>query len=455
MEKTLFKTENIFFVICLLWGVIFLFINPPFQAPDEFEHFFKMWGYTQGTLRHEIQGGISGLELPESFVKLYDFYDYYRRIDTKLPFEATAQAGNIALEKGKTEFLSFNPSSYTPLSYFPSFIVLWFLKIFSIKPLMMLYIMRFCSLLVYLALCYCAIKITPCLKWTIWMFSLLPVNIYQAAAVSVDGLTFGLIVLFFAYTLKLAFDENIKNIDIKRILLWGIMFAYICILKYAYFPLIVVYFLIPAEKFSSKKTYFKYLSIVAGICFGLICVFLSAVMSTPVLNEHTKTFLINDKIDLIKQIILSPFDYLKKVLVSTYILRGFLYRNIISSVSVFFKMIPFFAVNIAYISLILSVFYKTVKEQACKISLKQKGLIVAAILVSYLLIVTSVYLIYKSQTYIVGIQGRYLTPLILFGLIVFAFPKFNISNKIVPVFLFFVSQFLLLCTFVTIIGMYV
>ncbi len=455
MEKTLFKTENLFLLICLIWGVIFLFINPPFQTPDEFEHFFKMWGFTQGTLRHQIKDGISGQMLPESFVNLYNFYDYYRRIDTKIPFKASMRANKLSLEKEKTAFLNFNPSSYTPLSYFPSFIVLWILKLLNIKPLLMMYILRFCSLLVYLALCYCAIKITPCLKWTIWLFALLPVNIYQAASVSVDGLTFGLIILFFAYTLKLAFDENIKNIDIKKILLWGILFAYICILKYAYFPVIVVYFLIPKEKFASQKQYFKYLFVIAGLSVLLITAFLSAVMSTPVMNEHTKIFLINDKTDLIKQIIHSPLDYLKKVVISTYILRGFIYRNIVSSVSVFFKMIPFFAVNLAYIALILSVFYRTVQGQVCKINLKQKSLIIAAILVSYLVIVTSVYLIYKSKTYIVGIQGRYLTPLLLFGLLVFVSQKKCIKNRLVPVFLFFVSQFLLLCMFVTIIGLYV
>ena len=454
MEKTLFKIENIFFITCLLWGIIFLFVNPPFQTPDEPEHFFKMWGYTQGTLRHQIKDGVSGQNLPESFTNLYNFYDYYRRIDTKIPLEATFQAKKLPLEKDKTVFLSFNPSSYTPLSYFPSFIVLWFLKLFCVKPLAMLYILRFCSLLVYLALCYGAIKIVPCFKWTFLLFSLLPVNIYQAASVSVDGLTFGLIILFLAYTLKLAFDDSIKHINVKNILLWSIIFAYICILKYAYFPLIVAYFLIPYKKFESKKAYFKYFWLSACASLVLIFIFLSAVMSTPVLNQHTKTFLINDKADLIKQIITAPVDYLKKVLISTYILRGFIYRNIISSVSVFFKMIPVFAVNIAYIALLLSVFYKTVNEKIQKISLKQKGLIAAGIIISYLIIVTSVYLIFKSKTYIVGIQGRYLTPLLLFALLAFASDKFCFKSKIVPVFLFLVSQFLLLCTFVNIINMY-
>ena len=262
-------------------------------------------------------------------------------------------------------------------------------------------------------------------------------------------------ILFFAYTLKLAFDDNVKDINLKQILLWGIMFVYICILKFAYFPLIVVYFLIPEKKFSAKNIYLKYFLSTAAAAFILMALFLTSVMSTPIMNEHTKIFLINDKTDLIKQIITSPVEYLKKVIESTYILRGFLYRNIISSVSVFFKLIPVYAVNIAYIALILSMFHKTMEERVCKINFKQKTAIIAAILISYLIIVTSVYLIYKSDSYIVGIQGRYLTPLLLFGLLVFAHQeKLYLKNKIAPVVLFLVSQFLLFHTFITIIAGY-
>lgn len=455
MEKTLFKIENLFLIICLLWGIIFLFINPPFQTPDEPEHLFKMWGYTQGSLRYQIKEGISGQTLPKSFVDMYNFYDYFRRIDTKIPFEGTLQASKLNLDKTNQQFLNFNPSSYTPLSYFPSCILLWVLKLLNIKPLFMLYIMRFCSLVVYLALCYAAIRITPGYKWTFFLFSVLPINIYQAASVSVDGLTFGLIILFLAYTLKLAFDDRVKIINTKQIAIWGLLFIYICILKYAYFPLIVTYFILPKSKFECIKEYFKYPSIIALCSIFIIVLFLSFVMSSPIMNEHTKAFLISDKTDLIKQIILSPVGYLKKVIQSTYILRGFCYRNIISSVSVFFKMIPMFAVNIAYFSLIVSMFYKTAKEKTFSINLKQKFLILSAIITSYLIIVTSVYLIYKSKTYIVGIQGRYLTPLLLFGLMIFCTKKFRTNSVVLPVLCFLISQFLLFETLITILVGYV
>lgn len=48
------KAENIFVVLSLIVGLFYLVINPPFQAPDEAQHMFKMWGYTQGTLRFKV-----------------------------------------------------------------------------------------------------------------------------------------------------------------------------------------------------------------------------------------------------------------------------------------------------------------------------------------------------------------------------------------------------------------
>ena len=50
LKRELFSVQNIFLVSCLFWGILFLFLNPPFQAPDEDAHFFKMYGYTSGSL---------------------------------------------------------------------------------------------------------------------------------------------------------------------------------------------------------------------------------------------------------------------------------------------------------------------------------------------------------------------------------------------------------------------
>ena len=46
MNKNLFKkVEDIFIIFCAFWGILFLFINPPFCASDETSHFYKMYGF--------------------------------------------------------------------------------------------------------------------------------------------------------------------------------------------------------------------------------------------------------------------------------------------------------------------------------------------------------------------------------------------------------------------------
>lgn len=447
MKKALLKTENIFLILCLFWGIVFLFINPPFQSPDELEHFYKMWGYTQHTLKYEIKEGQTGLTLPKSFSNIHAFYNAYRMSNEKIPFNATLNATKIKLDKNNTQFLNFTPTSYTPLSYFPSFIVLWILKLLNIKPLCMMYILRFCSLLVYLALTYSAIKIAPCKKWLIFFFALLPINVYQAASVSTDGITLGFIMLYIAYTLKLAYGD-FKQISNNEFFVWGGLITLVSILKFAYFPLILLYFLIPKDKFESTKNYIKIFSITTIINILIICLFLLTIMQSPITSNYGLEHQFVNKFDLIKEIIFAPFAYIKNVLASTNFLKGFLYQNMISSIGVTLAMIPAQYIHFAWIGLIASVFYKSENETECNIKIADRIMLFAVIILIHFIIMTSVYLIYQTKPYIIGVQGRYLTPLILPLILLLSSTKFSIKNKVLPISLVLLSLFLLFQTFI-------
>ena len=50
IKKHCKKPENIFLIICVLWGIFFTFINPVFQGFDEIEHFYKIYAFSDGTL---------------------------------------------------------------------------------------------------------------------------------------------------------------------------------------------------------------------------------------------------------------------------------------------------------------------------------------------------------------------------------------------------------------------
>lgn len=452
IKENLFKPQNIFFIFCLIYGSIFLFLNPPFQAPDEDAHLFKMYGFTIGSLNMKKENNRSGQILPENLISIYKYYDAMKlNNNMKTSLRELDLTSEIKLEKEKTVFLQYTPAWYTPVSYFPSFIVLWILKLLNVKPLCMIYILRFCSLFTYLALMYGAISITPVKKWLFTTIALLPLCIYQAGAISTDALTFGLGFLLIAYTLKLTLDENNKNINTKQICLWGVLFVYLCFCKYAYFPLGLLYFILPKEKFESSKVYYNGFFVINLINLFLISVFLGANFwaSKGVITEITQKTLPQNV--LIKYILTHPFDYLGTVIGTTKTLFSPILQNMISSFGWSFAMVPKFVSNLYYVLILAAIFYEDKKETAM-LTLKNKGFAVAGILLSYLVIITSVFLLYQEYPIIYGVQGRYLTILLLLGGLVLSFKKLQTNYKVIPILIVVFSNLLMLVSILTLIS---
>ena len=157
---------------------------------------------------------------------------------------------------------------------------------------------------------------------------------------------------------------------------------------------------------------------------------------------------------MIKKIISAPFDYVVLVIKSTFFLKEFFYFNIISSIGGNLVMIPPFASHLTWFLIFLSIFYKNKTEKIINLTLKNKGVILIILILCHFLIMTSVYLIYQTTPYIVGIQGRYLTPLLPLFLLLFNFKKVFIQNKAIACALCIMSQFLLLMSFIIIMVYY-
>lgn len=452
MIKKLFKIENIFLITALVWGVLFLLVNPPFQAPDEPEHMFKMWGYTENSYRFKIKDGWAGQILPANFDVLYQVYDNYRMSSDTIPFKNTITAAALPLDKYNTTFVRFTPSSYTPVSYFPSFIVLWVLKIFNASPIFMMYILRFCSLLVYLALIYCAIKITPVKKYLFLIFSIMPLCVYQAASISTDGITFGVLMILLAYTLKLAYDDGIEKISLKQKIIWSVLCVVTGILKFAYLPLILIYFLIPQEKFNCKKDYIKTFLTAFLISITVVCAFLAFTMSTSAITKYAYENHLLSPREVLKNTLSHPVDYIFAILKTVKHLFWFMSKNMISSIGITLAMIPPQTAYLYWVLLFAATFYKTDNEKNITFSIKQILLVLTGVLISFFIMITAVHLIYQTKDYIFGIQGRYLTPFIPFVLILLS--GLCLKGKTTGALIFLGSQYVLFVTLITIINRY-
>src|SRR5574344_264544 len=261
MGNFLKKTENIFLIFCLFWGLIFMIINPPFQASDETTHMAKIYSFTEGTITFQKQTFANGKQYPGLYLPLNLIDIMEMSVDVAFNPNAKVNISDISkmyqynLDNKKVFYPHF-VSGYTIIPYTPEIIIMAFSKLINLKPLIIMYLLRLTSLLTYLALIYWAIKITPVKKWLFFLCSTLPIAIYQAGAISTDGIVTGLCFLFTAYIFKLAFSKSIKEITSKNLLIIGILLMLITMCKFPYALLLLLYFVIPKEKFKDNKTKF-------------------------------------------------------------------------------------------------------------------------------------------------------------------------------------------------------
>lgn len=402
------KPENIFVLLSLLTGLLFVFINPPFQTPDEAQHMFKMWGFTNKTLNFKVLNKYTGDILPDSLIQISKFDRLCRHAELKTSPKEIISALNIKLEKNKTSFYAFTPTSYTPVSYFPLFLILWAMKLVSAPPLIMLYMLRLTALFLYTGLGYQAVRLMPFKKWLFVLLMLLPMTLYEAASATADPLTMGAAFLFLAYTLKLAYDESILRLGKKELAIFGFLITLLLICKYAYFPLLLLYFVIPKKKFSSSKVYYLYFAFLAFLNSVLIALFITHLT------------------DLAQGVIAGAPGYDKKFMIS-FILHRFSWFTdyVLKTAAAYWKAyfysyigllgcndapMPYFALNFYAVLLFASSIIKTDKKEPC-FKFKDKVIFAVIFLLSSLVIFASAFILFQCYPLICGVQGRYFIPL--------------------------------------------
>ena len=435
------KPEILFLIIGLFWGICFIFINPPIQAPDEDAHFIKMWGMLDGSYNFKVQNGEKGQFIPSSAAYIFNEANKMKfDLNCKTEIKEVFKLKNIPLNKENKTFYKQVPASYTVISYFPLILILLILKTINAPPATMFYILRFCSLLVYLAIMYHAIKLTPYKKWLFVILALLPVNLYIASAISTDCLAISVSFLLIAYTFYLKFDDKVTQISIKQIFIWILLFTLLCVLKYIYLPLILIYFLLPKEKFSNRKLYFSAFISILFVNIIYITVFLLNVINLSKIgidlyDEHKI-----DKLDLLKHVLTHFGGFLKTVIITTIAKVYNMFSGAIAQFGWKETFLPIKTTLMFYVLIFLCLFYDKNDKY---IKFKDKIIFLTASLVTYLLIMTSVFLIYTTYPIIHGWQGRYGSSFFIFIVLLFATNKIRMKNKFILLFTIVALQFLL------------
>lgn len=427
IEKKPIKLEFLFLVFAVVFGVLTTILIPPMINPDENTHFYNAYTDSRGQLFVQVEDGRAGKYMPQGIIDFvndtgdnyteqnYSYWDFY--FDGALP----------ASEESKQEvFKDYFASTINPISYLvPSTgmalgsFLLSLLNSDYVLPANLLLFGKIFNLAFYIVIVFFALKITPCFKRTMFMLALMPMCISQAASLSYDVPLISLCMLLFAYTMRILADTEYR-ITWRDITVIAIIAVFLCAIKQAYAPLMLILFAIPRSRFGSWKRYG--ISIGAVVAAGATAYLVPTLISSAIYTAPADTYKILQQEYLLSHLWEFPIIILRTLYHErTFYMEGFFGK--LGQQDVNFP--PVFLV-LFYLLLLVAIVY-----DACEAKFVRYPVKLLAAAGCLIMIIGSYYGMYVGWTsipeiggigvnYVTGIQGRYFIPIAIFIAMLFS-----------------------------------
>lgn len=424
ITSTLIKTpEKAFIWIAALAGVVFLIVTPPFQVPDEFEHFYRAYQISDFHFISEMQEDIAGGFLPSSLSQTGAIWSHIPfHPDKKATPKHFADSFKIPLNPAEKIFTPFvNVARHHPVRYLLPAIGISIGKLLGLSPIFLIYLGRFSSLVISIVMTAIAIKITPAFKWVFLLLALTPTAVFQRSSLSGDDLTTALSYIVIAIVLRFLLvpdsDSELtettvehRQISDRSILLLGFLSILLGLCKIAYFMIPSLVFLIPIRKFGSLKRYLLSCSLI--MASGIVALLIWSQVNHEVMSSAGGYRLPDiDPSAQLRFTLAHPLHFLAAV-----------WRDVANHLLIyldhFIGVLGWLDTTIPdIVPLFYCIVFTTValfdSEHRLYLPLKHKSLFQFIVAFTILLIYFLHYLIWNpvGATVVEGMQGRYLAPI--------------------------------------------
>jgi uncharacterized membrane protein len=442
------KPEVFFVIFGCLFGFIILFVTPPFQVPDEINHFYRAYQISEGQMKALKQNSRLGGYVPKSLVKITEpFLGLRWNMNAKTNFETIIDQLQTPLDANNKIFVDFpNTSVYSPVSYFPQSISILVLRKFNLPPLYIFYCARISALLFWLLSIFHAIRTMPFYKWFFTFLALLPMSLFINMSLSADVVTNLLSFNLIACIFKLAYVE--QNISLKNIIIPAVMAIFLVTAKFVYAPIVLLFLLIPKSKWNTDKDYYTQAITFISIFFVTILIGSKSINDLYLpYNVYNKNF--RDGITLVQcadmheqiHYILNHGSYLWHVFGSS-MKHTFdmYYQGYIGTLGWIDTKFPIWFIHLSY--LILFTIALLDNGEAIKLNMNDKFIILIDMIIIIGLILLSQHLTWDcvGGDIIANLQGRYFIPVFPLFFMLFYNRRINYPNvaiSIVCIFSFF------------------
>lgn len=411
-----------FLIFATIFGLVFLFITPPFQTPDEVVHFYRAYQISEGTFVVQKNGLAAGGFLPSSLSKTVlstHMETIAANSNAKFNLKWLRNAASIKLDPSKKVFYNFvSTAYYTPIVYIFQSTGILFGRLANLSPIYLMYLGRLGNLAEWILLIGLAIRLIPSKKWVLVAFGLLPMALFEAISLSADSAALGLSAL--SISLILYYRQRPSIMSWRDLTIFTLVFTALIISKEIMFVFLPMVLLLPLSKIGSVRKRVVATFAVSILPLAMFILWILVVHSDKIASGAAFNPLPSQQI---KFIISDPTGYLK-VLWNTYFTTygDYIYRSFIGIFGWLDTPLSILWVIIGYFTLLFLALTDYGKKVKSSLTRNDK-LVVLCVLVFYLMAVsTALYAYYSPLKYprIVGLQGRYFIPLIAVLLPVFA-----------------------------------
>ena len=254
----------IYGILGSLFGLSLVFITPPFQVPDEPNHFYRAYQVSQGELLGQFEPGLDypGGILPESLERsvVQLTRGVQQRPERKYSISWIQEGFEIDLEPGRTKFLAFpNTVIFSAVDYLPQAAGIAAGRALELPPLALLYVGRIGALAFTVILGCWTLHAVSFFRWPLLFLLLMPMTVFEAASVSADAVTNALSIAFCGSILS-ELRTSADPMASARRAQWAGLFALVTLSKTVYVILGLLIFLIPPERFGSRRRQLGFLS---------------------------------------------------------------------------------------------------------------------------------------------------------------------------------------------------
>lgn len=277
----------------LLFGSLYLMVLAPLSAPDEISHFMSAYEVSNRLIGEEAvnSDGYVMIRREDDFLQnIYGASGDQERISLGRVLDEEAyrltEERRSPLFIGKTpEKREQMPSVYrsvntTPAAYLVPALGITAARILGLNCIGLAFAGRLFNLIFYAVMCFLSIRFLPAGKQILLGVSLLPMSLHLAASYSYDAFLSGMCFFFASYCIYLAYQKPV--VQKRDIVLLVVLIAALGPCKIVYAVFMGFALLIPIKKFGNLKWW-----LLSALAVFAAFVLAMAVVNGQAVNDYT------------------------------------------------------------------------------------------------------------------------------------------------------------------------